>query len=111
MWWTNLESLELDVSQNVLWSCCRFTAGIVASTCRELPWRGAFVVVDYPFSSLLSRVTKVCSSLSGRSIAVEADLSTVDGLKRFVDEIMKEFGRVEILVDDASLAVNEQFEE
>ena len=85
--------------------------GIGASICTELSSRGVTVVVNCPFHSLLSKAMNVCSSLSSKSIAVETDLSTVDGPKRLINETVKQFGRIDILVNNAGLAVNKQFED
>lgn len=85
-------------------------SGIGAAICRELAARGASVVVNYPFPSLRTEGEKVASSLPTKSIAVEADLSTVDGPRRLVEGAVAAFGKIDILVNNAGLAVNKQFE-
>lgn len=86
-------------------------SGIGAAICRELSSRGASVVVNYPFPNLREAGEHVASNLGTKNIAVEADLSTVEGPKRLIDETVKEFGKVDILVNNAGLAVNKAFEE
>ena len=87
------------------------SSGIGAEISRELASRGANVVLNYPFPKLREEGEKVAASLPTRSIAVEADISTIDGPKKLIDAAVKEFGRVDILVNNAALAVNKPFEE
>ena len=53
----------------------------------------------------------MAASLPTNSIAVRADIPTVDGPKSLIDAAVQEFGRVDILVNNAALAVNKPFEE
>lgn len=87
------------------------SSGIGAEIGRELASRGANIVLNYPFGNLQDEADKVATSLPTRSIAVEADLSTVEGPRTLVDAAVKEFGRIDILVNNAGLAVNKSFEE
>ncbi|KAI5920396.1 3-oxoacyl-reductase [Camillea tinctor] len=84
------------------------SAGIGASIAKELSKRGASVVVNYPFASEEADAKAVLESIhsSGdgdnrRSIAVEADLSTIDGPKKLAAAASETFGRVDILVNNA----------
>lgn len=87
------------------------SAGIGAEIGRELASRGANIVLNYPFQALREQGEKVAASLPTRSVAVEADISTVDGPKKLVDAAVKEFGRIDILINNAAIAVNKPFEE
>ncbi|KAL1595318.1 hypothetical protein SLS60_010009 [Paraconiothyrium brasiliense] len=86
-------------------------SGIGAEIGRELAARGANVVLNYPVPSLQERAEALAASLPTKCVAIEADLSTTDGPKRLADAAAKEFGRIDILVNNAALAVNKPFEE
>ncbi|KAK9424215.1 hypothetical protein SUNI508_03703 [Seiridium unicorne] len=87
--------------------------GIGAAIAQDLASRGASVVVNYPFPSLLSSAEKVVSSLptASTSTTVEADLGTESGPQSLVDAVVAKYGKVDILVNNAGLAVNKQFTE
>lgn len=87
------------------------SSGIGAEIGRELASRGANVVLNYPFPSLREEAEKLAESLPTKSIAVEADISTIQGPRTLVDAAVKEFSRIDILVNNAALAVNKPFEE
>lgn len=87
------------------------SSGIGAEIGRELASRGANVVLNYPFPSLQEGADKLAANLPTDSIAVEADISTVDGPKKLVDSAIERFGRIDILINNAALAVNKPFEE
>ncbi|KAF2684643.1 short chain type dehydrogenase, partial [Lentithecium fluviatile CBS 122367] len=87
------------------------SSGIGAEIGRELASRGANVVLNYPFPDLRQEADKLVASLAMKSIAVEADLSTIDGPRKLVHAAVEEFGRIDILVNNAALAVNKPFEE
>ena len=87
------------------------SSGIGAEIGRELASRGANVVLNYPFPHLRQDADRVAASLPTKSIAVEADISTIEGPRRLVQEAVREFGRIDILVNNAALAINKPFEE
>lgn len=86
-------------------------AGIGAAIITELNSRGAYTVVNYPFPHLRDEAEKLISSLKAPAIAVEADLSTVSGPQKLVDATVAKWGKIDILVNSAGLAVNKPFEE
>lgn len=73
--------------------------------------RAAHVVVNYPFPGLKEQGDAVASRHKQRSIAIEADRSTVEGPQRLVEANVKEYGKVDIPVNNAALAINKPFEE
>ena len=89
------------------------SAGIGASIAHELSSRGASIILNYPFPHLLSRAETVLSSLptARTSIAVEADLSTTTGPASLVSAAIDKYGKVDILINNAGLAVNKPFED
>ena len=87
------------------------SSGIGAAIARELASKGAHVTVNYPFANLREEAQAVVSSLTTPGIAVEADLSTTTGPAKLVEETVAKYGHVDILVNNAALAVNLPFEE
>lgn len=87
------------------------SSGIGAAIARELSSRGCNVVINYPFPSLESEALAVSSSLSTRAISVCADISTLEGPQTLINAAVKEFGSVDILINNAALAINLPLEE
>ena len=81
------------------------SAGLGAAIAREFFTRGASVVINYPFPSEKANANKILRSFndSKRAIAVEADLSTRDGPQVLVEEAVKAFGKIDILVNSAGI--------
>jgi NAD(P)-dependent dehydrogenase (short-subunit alcohol dehydrogenase family) len=86
-------------------------SGIGAAIARELSSRGANVIINYPFSSLKPQADTVVASLATPGIAVESDISTTTGPAKLVESAVAKYGRVDILVNNAALAVNLPLEE
>lgn len=88
------------------------SSGIGAAIIRELASRGARTVVNYPFPSLESQAVDLVSSLSSPSIAVEADMSTVEGPKKLVEKAVSHWeSQIDIVINCVALAVNKPLEE
>jgi NAD(P)-dependent dehydrogenase (short-subunit alcohol dehydrogenase family) len=81
------------------------SSGIGAAIAQELSSRGASVVVNYPFPALKHEADKVLQSLTTTSIAVQADLSTIEGPRTLIEAAVKQFHKVDILVNNASIAI------
>lgn len=81
------------------------SAGIGAAIARELARRGASVIINYPNPGDKENVDKVLQSLEqhSKSVAIEADLSTVQGPEILARETAAVFGHVDILVNNAGL--------
>ncbi|RYP29687.1 hypothetical protein DL767_006639 [Monosporascus sp. MG133] len=86
-------------------------SGIGLAIARELASRGANIVINYPFPSLSADATAVAASLPTKSVAICADMSTVEGPRTLADATFQEFGHIDILVNNAALAINLPFEE
>ncbi|OJD34921.1 uncharacterized protein BKCO1_200001 [Diplodia corticola] len=87
------------------------SSGIGAAIARELSSRGASVVINYPFASLAAEAQAVVASLdaaaaAAAAIAVEADMSTTTGPAALVDAAVARFGRLDVVVNNAAVAVN-----
>ncbi len=86
-------------------------SGIGAAIARELSSRGANVVINHPFSNLREQAETVVSSLATPGIAVEADISSTTGPAHLVEGAVAAYGKVDILINNAALAINKPFEE
>jgi 3-oxoacyl-[acyl-carrier protein] reductase len=77
--------------------------GIGRSICLRLAQDGFDVVVNY--SGSRDRAEKLVAEIEGakgRAIAVQADISTVEGVERLHREALRAFGSVGVLVNNAS---------
>lgn len=74
---------------------------IGAAIARELSSRGAVLVLNYPSPAQKADAEAVRDSLPTEAIAVEADMSSVEGPAALVAAAVKKFGRIDILVNNA----------
>jgi NAD(P)-dependent dehydrogenase (short-subunit alcohol dehydrogenase family) len=81
------------------------SSGIGAAIARELASRGASVVINYPYVSLEQQGESILEILDTPGISVQADLSTVEGPKQLIDTTVKKYGRIDILINNASVAI------
>ncbi len=78
------------------------TGGLGRRICRTLAAAGANVVVVYQKSRESAEAYAAeLSALGPRSIAVQADITTPDGIEGMIHRTEEEFGRVDALVNDA----------
>ncbi len=76
--------------------------GIGASIAEHLAAEGAAVVVNYASSKAAAdAVVGRINQKGGRAIAIQADVSRPEDIQRLFAEIKKEFGRVDVLVNNA----------
>lgn len=80
--------------------------GIGAAIATRLATDGASVVVNYNGSEALAqRVTEdINKHTQGRAVSIRADLSLVEEGRRVVEETVRMFGQVDILVFNAGIA-------
>lgn len=86
-------------------------SGIGAAIARELSARGASIVINYPTPQLSAAAQEVGAGLSTPWIAVQSDISTVDGPGMLVKAAVDKFGKLDILVNNAAQATLSTFEE
>ena len=78
--------------------------GIGTSIALQLAAEGASVVVNYATSRQgAGRVVAQIDKSGGKALAVQADVSKQDDVKRLFDETIKAFGRVDVLVNNAGI--------
>lgn len=87
------------------------SSGIGKAVAIELASRGASVVLNYPSASVKSEAEEVCHQSRGKSIAVCADMGSTNGPGELIQAAVDEFGTVDIVVNNAALAVNKPLEE
>lgn len=86
------------------------SAGIGAAIAIELSNRGATVVINYPSPSYRPEADGILEQLKTHGIAVEADLSTTTGPQTLIDAAVQQFSKIDILVNNASIAINKSIE-
>ena len=87
------------------------SSGIGKAIAKELSSRGALVTINYPFPGLAEEAQALVSSLSGSAIAVCADIGSPTGPADLVGAAVTAFGHIDIVVNNAALAVNKHFEQ
>lgn len=78
--------------------------GIGAGIAKDLATAGATVVVNYASSKAgAEKVVSEITGKGGKAIAVQADVSKEEDIKRLFAETKKAFGRLDILVNNAGV--------
>jgi 3-oxoacyl-[acyl-carrier protein] reductase len=79
------------------------SGGLGQRICRALALDGVNVAVNYAASEAKAKsVARDLSKLGGRALAVRADVTDPAAVARMVEQAKAEFGRVDILVNDAA---------
>ena len=77
--------------------------GIGEAICRRLAREGYSVVLNYQGSrDRAERIASEIGAAGGRSLAVQADVSSVDGTEHLLAQAQRQFGPVGVLVNNAS---------
>ena len=78
--------------------------GIGRAVCVALAKQGCNVVVNYCHGEqAASETVSLCEQAGGKAIAVQADVSTAEGVQKLFAEAAAAFGRVDILVNNAGI--------
>lgn len=86
--------------------------GIGAGIAKGLAEAGATVIVNYSSSKeSADQVVAEIESDGGKAIAVRADMSKSEDVKQMFDTVKTEFGRVDVLVNNAGVAVFEMIDD
>ncbi|KAK1637439.1 hypothetical protein BDP81DRAFT_317713 [Colletotrichum phormii] len=86
-------------------------SGIGHAIAKEISSRGAHAVINYPHASLAEEAAAAVATLITPGIAIEANMSTVDGPKKLIESVVEVYGHIDILVNNAAIAINLPFEE
>ncbi len=79
-------------------------SGIGKSITLELAKRGANIVIDYIVDpQAAEEEEKQIIAMGDQAIGVEVDVSKVEELQRLIDEAVKAFGRIDVMVNNAGV--------
>ena len=96
-----------DISRNLVDKVAIVTGGargIGAAVATRLAAAGAHVVLTYSRSAdQANAVAKTCADVGGGGEAVKADAGDVAGARALVDRVVKDKGRLDILVNNAAI--------
>src|SRR5262245_20709969 len=84
-------------------------SGIGEATARRLAAEGAAVGVADIVTSGAERVAAEITQRGGRAVAITADVSVEDDVRRMVDTVAGRFGRLDILHNNAALVTPDLF--
>ena len=80
------------------------SGGLGQCICRALALSGVNVVVNYAESEAKAKgVAEELTKLGARAVAMQADITDRTAVARMVEQTRAEFGRVDILVNDAAV--------
>jgi len=80
--------------------------GIGAEVAKTLAAAGATVVVNYAGNKAAADdVVKTITTSGGTAIAIQADVSKPADVKRLFDETITQFGRIDVLVNNAGVLI------
>ena len=82
------------------------SSGIGEATARELASRGAAVVLAARNAQKLEGLEGYISAFGGRAMAVETDVSDASSVEEMVEKAVAEFGRLDVLVNNAGLGLS-----
>src|SRR5450756_2202511 len=79
------------------------TGGLGRCICRALAEAGANVALVYLKSQAEAEAyASELSALGSSSIAIQADITSADGIEAMIQETLRQFGQVDALVNDAA---------
>ena len=79
------------------------SSGNGEATARYLSSRGATVVLGARRVDRIKALADELSRKGGKALAVQTDVTEVDQVKRLVDEAVKTFGRIDVMINNAGL--------
>ncbi|MBR1416239.1 MAG: SDR family oxidoreductase [Bacilli bacterium] len=86
--------------------------GIGAATIKEFAARGHDVVINYSVSADEAyALQESINQYSGRSLVIKCDISDEEQVKSMVNTIMQAFGTIDILINNAGIAIDSDFNE
>ncbi len=87
------------------------SAGIGLEVARQLAGQGALLVLAARDPSLLESAAAECRALGARAIGVATDVADKSQCKLLVDAAIAEFGRIDMLVNNAGISMHSRFDE
>lgn len=87
--------------------------GIGAATIVEFASKGYDVVINYNSSEEEANKLKeyVESNFNVRALAIQADVSEEDEVKNMISKVIKDFGHIDVLVNNAGIVYDREFDD
>ncbi|RPJ96135.1 3-oxoacyl-[acyl-carrier-protein] reductase [Rummeliibacillus sp. TYF005] len=84
--------------------------GIGAEIAKALAKNGATVVATYSSSEVeMQKIIQEIEEQGGQAIAVKANVSELEDSRRLIDEVLKQFTKVDILINNAGITKDRSF--
>jgi NAD(P)-dependent dehydrogenase (short-subunit alcohol dehydrogenase family) len=87
------------------------TSGIGRETALEFVRAGARVVVAGRREERLQELTAEIAAMGGQSLAVSTDVADQTQVERLIEQAFKQFGRIDVLVNNAGVGMAARFDE
>ncbi|NJN78897.1 MAG: SDR family NAD(P)-dependent oxidoreductase [Saprospiraceae bacterium] len=85
--------------------------GIGKALANELAKDGAMIVLNGRNSERLQKVHRELKANGAKTIAIAGDVSKIEDCKLLIDETIKAFGRVDVVINNAGLSMEGTVEE
>ncbi len=85
--------------------------GIGRELAHQLAEQGAWLVLAARSIEKLETVSEECIQLGGRVITVPTDISDQSQCKNLIDQTVKEYGKIDILINNAGIGMAARFED
>lgn len=86
--------------------------GLGRSMAVRFAQEGASVIINYKYSKHEAEtIAEIVSSYGNKCISIKADVSNEKEVKAMVDTIVKEYGKIDVLVNNAGIAIDVDFED
>ncbi|MEA2707129.1 MAG: hypothetical protein QOH22_1917 [Gemmatimonadaceae bacterium] len=86
------------------------SSGLGEATARRLSAQHASVVLGARRVERLEKLAKELNAAGGKAVAITTDVTKADQVKRLVDEAVKAFGRVDVIINNAGLMPQSRLE-
>jgi acetoacetyl-CoA reductase len=84
--------------------------GIGAAIAKGLGREGATVIINYNHSQeQADAVVEEIKAMGSSAIALQADISEAEPTKVFIEKVLEEFGRIDILINNAGITRDKSF--
>ncbi len=84
--------------------------GIGAAIATGLGREGATVVINYNHSEAEAQaIVKKIEDMGSSAIALQADISDAEATKIFIEKVLEQFGRIDVLVNNAGITRDKTF--
>jgi NADP-dependent 3-hydroxy acid dehydrogenase YdfG len=86
------------------------SSGLGEATARYLSARGATVVLGARRVERLQELAKELTAAGGKAVAMETDVTKPDQVQRLVDAAVKNYGRIDVIINNAGLMPQSRLE-